>query len=281
MSTTKTKIQWTDRTWNPVMGCSRVSPGCLNCYAEKIAARFSKEGLPFHLFAEQFPRPHWTGRVEVNETALVEPLRWRSPARVFVNSMSDLFHEGLHDDSIVRVFRVMQRCPHLTFQVLTKRALRMSDVVPYVRDLVGPLDNVWLGVSVENQAAADERIPLLIDTPAAVRFVSYEPALGAIDWYQCGALEAAGDGSLHWIIVGGESGRGARPFLVDWARHTLEQFRGSPCAVFVKQLGSHPVSGYAGQRLVLRDSHGGDIEEWPKDIRVRDWPLQQSKGGGA
>ena len=218
----KTSIEWTTgpdgspgATWNPVRGCSRVSEGCRNCYAERVAARFSKPGQPFHGFAKVVaPRDYldrvggrrdgWTGRVELVPDKLDEPLRWRKPRRIFVNSMSDLFHESLSDDAIERVFGVMALAQHHTFLVLTKRADRMLDWCrkfmqlrahlidtdersfgdkrwEYGVEFPGvPLPNVWLGVSVEDQETADERIPLLLETPAAVRFVSCEPLLGPL-----------------------------------------------------------------------------------------------------
>jgi protein gp37 len=212
MSTPTTNIEWTDRTWNPLRGCSRISPGCVNCYAEVIAARFSGPGQPFEGFADRKKAgSKWTGKVELVPAALDEPLGWRKPARVFVNSMSDLFHEALPIEAIARVFAVMYLAPQHTFQVLTKRADRMRHVLTHpkfyemVLAAAGPLrradpallsiaisdptkfphSNVWLGVSVENQAAAEERIPLLLDTPAAIRFLSCEPLLGRLnikDW---------------------------------------------------------------------------------------------------
>ncbi len=184
----KTSIEWTDTTWSPTRGCSRVSEGCVNCYAERMAARFSGPGRPFHGFAKD---GKWTGKVELIPSKLDDPLRWRKPRRVFVNSMSDLFHEALPFDAISEVYARMACSPQHTFQVLTKRPRRRLE---YSRggmleafmggdhETIWPLPNVWEGVSVEDQATADERIPLLLETPAAVRFVSYEPALGPVDF---------------------------------------------------------------------------------------------------
>ena len=335
-----TKIQWTDRTWNPVRGCSRVSEGCRNCYAERMARRFSGGGFdstaPFHAFADD---RGWTGRVELVESKLMEPLRWRKPSRVFVNSMSDLFHESLPDEAIDRVFAVMALAPQHTFQVLTKRPRRMlewstrptainvdGEERTGARDAVAlsaggmcgwphgvldgravlhvrrgwPLPNVWLGVSVEDQATADERIPKLLATPAAVRFVSYEPALGPVDFNKRELLcktwrRGITIGTyLDWIIVGGESGPGARPFDVAWARSVVRQCKDAGVACFVKQLGANPVGGEldcdecdgSGRYLidgkplrcicadgrVLRDRKGGEPSEWPDDLRVREFP---------
>ena len=214
-----TKIEWADRVWNPVRGCSRVSQGCDHCYAERMATRFSRPGYWGEGFAKQVHgQPHWTGRVALVEDMLLKPLSWRAPAdgsrlRVFVNSMSDLFHESLPDEAIDRVFAVMALCPHLDFLVLTKRPERMRPHLQYkailariayyagnmmengdaaydaVRTGPWPLPNVWLGVSVEDQATADERGPLLLDTPAAVHFVSYEPAQGPVDFTRLDGME--------------------------------------------------------------------------------------------
>jgi len=415
------KIEWTDRTWNPVTGCTKVSQGCKHCYAEGVANRFwhhqyvhtAERGfIPVKAYAADAltGRPRKFTDVMTHEDRLLEPLRWRKPAKVFVNSMSDLFHEDVPFEFVDRVFSVMAAATHLTFQILTKRPDRMrayvasfdtdgdaqrlngpmSDLISddltrrqrrllergissclgvdfeedgeeaQVETLDWPLSNVWLGVSVEDQATADLRIPVLVDTPAAIRFVSYEPALGAVDFRRyvtnvrtihMGAdvegmltsrafdylhdggrrlnpedaekklreLLAAGvrfiptggpDGKptacdafseqtgcpghqrprLDWIIVGGESGPGARPFNVEWARATVEQGRAAGVSVFVKQLGDRPVTnqpsdlpdwssarGRCGdhQHVALhhvRDRRGGVPAEWPEDLRVREFP---------
>ena len=209
-----TKIQWTDRTWNPVRGCSLVSAGCANCYAMKQAHRFSKTGQPYAGLTEIGPHgPRWNGNIMLVPEALEEPLRWKTPARVFVNSMSDLFHEDVPDSFIDQVMRAMANTKRHTYQVLTKRPARMlaylsgwwkrcyqdfetGEYIP-----VNQCPHIWFGVSVENQETADERIPLLLQTPAAVRFVSAEPLLGPVD------LERylVGSPALDWVIVGGES----------------------------------------------------------------------------
>lgn len=319
-------IEWTDRTWNVVRGCSRISEGCRNCYAERMARRLSAEGFPYHGFAEagRSNRSAWTGRVELIPEKLDEPLHWRKPARVFVNSMSDLFHEALSDAAIDSVFAVIAHAVvgrgH-TFQVLTKRAERMRRYFAaedlYDRWLTAinpvrgrwsglpigpglsdprrfPLPNVWLGVSVEDQRTADERIPLLLQTPAAKRFVSYEPAIGPADlsrWMwpvlegwpapyrsvrearEAGAkttrsrqaLVSAASVFLDWVIVGGESGPGARPFDLAWARSVVRQCReaGVPC--FYKQ-------GGASNRCE-HSAKGGHFDCFPPDLRVREFPL--------
>lgn len=327
-------IEWTDATWNPLVGCSRVSAGCEHCYAE----RFMHRGLHHKGLTRSTSRgPVWTGEVRLVEKALDLPLRWRKPRRVFVNSLSDLFHEGVSNETIAAIFGVMAASMQHTYQVLTKRPERMrawfawidehGGLGPYIRSEEGrsklrgivrnqftertelyrgevvrsaqdgwamvmnaaaciggaPLPNVWLGVSCENQEAADERIPLLLQTPAAVRFVSAEPLLGPIDfggglrdtWYYDDVMR--GQGSLRrldWIIAGGESGPGARPCDVAWIRSIVEQCRDASVLVFVKQLGGNPkLTRYTGMgRDRLRDRKGGDPGEWPEDLRVRQMP---------
>lgn len=318
---TETKIEWTDAVWNPVRGCSRVSEGCRNCYAERIAARFSGRGQPYEGFAqvaEYHPqtgsprtglRGHWTGRVELIPEKLNEPLHWRKPRRVFVNSMSDLFHEELPDQAISDVFSVMESARRHTFQILTKRPKRMlawvkkfDEWLRYAGSVsfVEKIPNVWLGVSVEDQATADARIPLLLQTPAAVRFVSYEPALAPVDfkeWFEDGiptSEQLAGPRGahyvrhgvprLHWLICGGESGPGARPMDVAWARSVIAHCKiaGVPC--FVKQLGAKPFTDHrtrpSGENWywtsLLRDRKGGDPAEWPEDLRVREFPVART-----
>ena len=467
----RSSIEWTDSSWNPIRGCSRISPGCLNCYAEKVAARFSNEGAPFHLFASRKPKPHWTGKVGPGEEHWDDPVHWRKPRRIFVNSMSDLFHEGLSITDVERVFRVMLSAPHHTYQILTKRADVMAFRVPVVMNRIfgchWKMPNfIWLGVSVEDQQRADERIPLLLQTPAAIRFVSAEPLLGPVDlskwlignnpndtirtgilgasgyrsildrqqrpdmetqatdsresagnssvlegprsgntggevsfrWVpdrdvfgrdkeaqsicasrgldvhgatgyssrlagepqgreaqqlssfesgvsdsrrernprdsnsgpegqgaiRRGKFRGQGDGatghgnslfgrenvsvensseipdqagnrvrdysaqelgspSLNWVIVGGESGPGARPFNLRWARSTIRQCAAAGVACFVKQLGARPGTPSCADFecthpdcsiswLRLKDRKGGVMAEWPAELRVRQFP---------
>ena len=478
-------ITWTEETWNPIRGCSRVSEGCRNCYAERVAARFSGPGQPYEgLIQITSGGPRWNGKVAFVEERLADPLRWKKPRMIFVNSMSDLFHESLSNEQIAAIFGVMAAAPQHTFQVLTKRARRMRewfalegiaarvDLFRYIalagrieeffapereapvdgwpgywittkgrvlsdhkgerrplspmgseqgharvmlyrgdetwrplvhrlvlgtfdKGAVGaadcdnpigchidgdasnnalwnlrwgspqsnwndskrhgtrrryskltaaqadeirrrgaagesgaalgrafgisdtqarnimegrqwapeysatwPLPSVWLGVSVEDQATADERIPHLLATPAAVRWVSYEPALGPVHFQDLfyrmdrdeGAPAAASRylhaseclgfceygcggeilGGLDWIVIGGESGPGARPFDVAWARATIAACRAAGVKVFFKQAGSNAIEN--GARLALRDRKGGDPAEWPEDLRVREWP---------
>lgn len=193
----KTGIEWTDATWNPVTGCTKVSAGCKHCYAERNWGRLQ------HL-------PAYAGRAFTNVAThadrLLQPLSWKRPRRIFVNSMSDLFHQDIHDDFIGMVFRTMARAPQHTFQVLTKRAERMRSLLkhPKMRGYVEratpqwPLPNVWLGVSVEDQPTADERIPRLLDTPAAVRWISAEPLLGPVDLARVGYQEDQGADIGGW-----------------------------------------------------------------------------------
>ncbi len=306
---TETGIQWTDATWNPVRGCSRISPGCEHCYAETMAARFSGEGQWAEGFATRSPA-RWTRKVELVPDALDMPLRWREPRRIFVNSMSDLFHGALPDDAIDRVFRVMADAKQHTFQILTKRAERMAEYVDrrwaHGKGAIWePLPNVWLGVSVEDQQRADERIPHLLRTPAAVRFLSCEPLLEAVNLRQyllrpctrcngTASVPVAGGGQacprcfdvgqfvdpdqIGWVIVGGESGHGARVHDLAWARQIVEQCRAAGVACFVKQLGARVEEEAEGQwgvgnfTLRLKDKKGGDPAEWPADLCVREFP---------
>lgn len=308
-----------DREWDPVTGCTKVSAGCKNCYAEKVADRV------------------WGDRkftdVRTHAERLEAPLRWRKPRRVFVSSMSDLFHEDVPDEFIDHVFAVMAQARKHTFQVLTKRPDRMrvfmlrwpvgsavaalpripsytemtKDDLIDVRHTSWPLPNVWLGVRVRNQREADERIPLLLDTPAAVRFISAEPLLGPVDLSTPRYADPAGGltgaitwwpGGVDWITVGGESGKGARPCAIAWIRDIVEQCAKSEVPCFVKQLGSQPIARtrddmseetfaaldraenrwdeHRGPILLPRRSDTGrDPSEWPEDIRVREFPEEK------
>lgn len=315
----KTGISWTDATWNPIAGCSLVSPGCTNCYAMKEAHRLGGalgQAKYAGLTRKVNGKAVWTGDVRVWPAALEQPLRWRAPRKIFVNSMSDLFHEALDDDAVFDVFAVMALADQHTFQVLTKRPERMRAMLtdtlfwPMVEghaqalyakmhtdedhlDIAmslavhGPLPNVWLGVSAEDQQRADERIPTLLRTPAAVRFVSYEPALGPIDFTSIrfganelwNAFDAFGegldpgeDGTLDWVIFGGESGDGARPCDIAWARSTVEQCDAAGVACFVKQMGSRPMLHGAKLPERFKSSGGKDVAEFPLDLQVQEFP---------
>ncbi len=241
-----TGIEWTDETWNPVVGCTRVSPGCQHCYAERMAKRLSKNPSTPQYAGTVDDNGRWTGQVNLVESALLKPLSWRKPRMVFVNSMSDLFHESVPDEYIDKVFAVMAQAHHHTYQVLTKRPeritewaagahLRMTRCFRNFHDYtesVGPwpLPNVWLGTSAENQATLDERLPHLLATPAAVRFLSLEPLLGPID------VRGRLDG-IDWVIVGGESGPGAQPMHPDWVRSIRDACVEAEVAFFFKQWG--------------------------------------------
>jgi protein gp37 len=297
----RSKIEWTDATWNPLVGCSRVSQGCVNCYAERHAYRFARQaGTVYEGTAKLVNgKPTFTGRVNINARMLDAPLRWRRPRRIFVNSMSDLFHENVPDTVINVIFAIMSLAPQHTFQVLTKRPERMLSYLsrpalartiaeegfgmvceavhrnPRTRvgkgvKLVGdiahlqawPLPNLWLGVSVEDQDAANARIPLLLQTPAAVRFLSCEPLLGAVnlteirrregedlnEWHfidnaltgfrahKCGGATGP---KIDWVIAGGESGPRARPMHPDWVRSLRDQCAGFGLPFLFKQWGEY------------------------------------------
>lgn len=284
-----TGIAWTDATWNPTRGCSRVSPGCVHCYAETTARRFAGPGQPYEGTIDANGR--WSGVIRTVPSVYDQPMRWRRPRRVFVNSMSDLFHSGLPREELDRIVGSMAdlRARHHTFQVLTKRPALMHeylsdpsiaeriralvygrppawparDVRPVVPDV---LPHVWWGVTVENQKAADDRIGVLRDTPAALRFLSVEPLLERVD---LGDLTGIG-----WVIVGGESGPGARTCAIDWIRSVVGQCRRAGVPVFVKQLGSRS----RGWGPVLVDRKGGDPAEWPEDLRVQEFPPEVTRG---
>lgn len=320
----RTKIEWADATWNPIYGCSAVSAGCTNCYAIRTAMRFQHQFGGTPLVRMSGKRPVWTGQVVLAEARIDLPLRWTRPRRIFVTSQSDLFHESVPDAWIDRVFAVMACAPQHVFQVLSKRPERMRSYmnelgknracwrtdhqrIPYSLDLARyggnppwPLPNVWLGVSVEDQATADERIPILLSTPAAVRWISAEPLLGPIDispWLfggdppcpacpkdvdcDCGwqTRRELGQPHLSWVVVGGESGPGARPFNLEWARCVAYQCRTADTPVFVKQLGTNPVvtqrNPAFGERdapFVTTDRKGAVMAEWPEDLRAQEYP---------
>ena len=234
----KSSIEWTDATWNPVTGCTEVSPGCDHCYAKTIAERF--RGTP--AFPVGFD-------VQLRPEKLEDPLHWRAPRRIFVNSMSDLFHADVPKDFIADVWRTMQLAPQHTFQILTKRAERMERVVRWLQVNAPPADkpNVWLGVSVESTDYYS-RIRHLQRTPAALRFLSCEPLLGPLP-------ELPLDG-IGWVIVGGESGQGARPMHPSWVRGIRNQCRAAGVPFFFKQWGAWTPAGdiHAYDRLIRATS---------------------------
>lgn len=289
----QTGIEWCDSTWNPVTGCTEVSPGCDHCYAKTFAERW--RGTPGHYFERGFD-------VQLRPDKLDQPLRWRKPRRIFVNSMSDLFHDAVPDEYIAKVFAVMATAGRHTYQVLTKRHARMRSLLNasefraevqrhYDSYLCAPqrrpggmfrpshrwpLPNVWLGVSAENQQWADIRIPALLDTPAAVRFISAEPLLGPIDLashlpidyehhHHDGSTTYGRSDGLDWVIVGGESGRGARPMHPDWARSLRDQCQDTCVAFLFKQAGSALAREWGCK------GKGTDPAEWPETF-PREYP---------
>jgi len=283
-----TAIEWCDVTWNPVVGCSRVSRGCDNCYAIGVAARnlcTQHKGLTkIRPRDASRPGPDWTGELRLVPQRLTEPLGWRKPRRVFVNSMSDLFHAKVPESFRAAVFAVMAACRQHTFIIVTKRpgpglipwesaeeahASAMGYARRYSRDrrlqsspwrsVPWPLSNVQLLVSAEDQSTWSERVPKLLEMPAAVRGVSAEPLLGPIVWPD--GLE-----QLDWLVIGGESGRGARPCGAPWIRDLATKAHAAGVAVFIKQLGSTSVG--AG----TQPGKGNDPSTWPEDLRVRELP---------
>jgi protein gp37 len=328
-----TKIEWADETWNPVTGCSRASAGCDHCYAVHTSWRMERMGQEKYAGLTVLNGKgdrHFNGTVRCHEDVLGRPLTWRKPRRIFVNSMSDLFHADVPDEFIDRVFAVMALCPKHQFLILTKRPERMAAYLTSGRGVdvralttiplklipknmtMGdthfniengnwkPLPNVWVGVSCEDQAAADARIPHLLRTPAAVRFLSCEPLLGPIDLWgprypcapsgECGAVSSwRTTDRIDWVIVGGESGGEARPCDVGWIRGIVDTCKGAGVPCFVKQLGAKPYAergpaeavavaakmGFGpvvGEFWRLLDHKGGNPAEWPAELRVREFP---------
>lgn len=302
-------IEWTEETWNPVTGCSPVSEGCRNCYAARHALRLA--GHPHDAVRAAYEgtaamrghgdarRPVFTGEVRLQPARLPEPLGWRKPRRVFVNSMSDLFHPSVPEDFLDQVWAVMALSPRHTFQILTKRPAVMADYVlraekrvraveihaltrhasrSRLEQVQWPLPNVWLGTSVEDQAAANERIPHLLEAPAALRFLSCEPLLGHVSLYPEWLLgRPQGDlPTIGWVIVGGESGPRARPCDILWIHWLVTECILYEVPVFVKQLGARPYQSDAKLPrdvwLDLDDRKGGDPEEWPEDLHFRQFP---------
>ncbi|MFO0891038.1 MAG: phage Gp37/Gp68 family protein [Isosphaeraceae bacterium] len=215
-----TKIEWTDATWNPIRGCTKISPGCAHCYAETFAERF--RGVPGHPYEQGFD-------LRLMPQKLEEPLGWKTPRMVFVNSMSDLFHEDVPEDYIERVCRVMAEASRHTFQVLTKRSERMRELLRGRLSFVADQPHIWFGVSVENRRHGLPRIEHLRETPAGLRMLSVEPLLEDL-----GPVDLRGIG---WVILGGESGHGARPLEADWVRSIRDQCRDAGVPFFFKQWG--------------------------------------------
>lgn len=278
----QSKIEWTQSTWNPWHGCHKISAGCKNCYMFRDKARYGDD-------------PNTVVR---SKTKFYDPLKWTEPQLIFTCSWSDFFIEE-SDPWRDEAFEIIAKTPQHTYQILTKRPDRMLDYISRSAYLTNaPLDNVWLGVSVEDQKTADERIPLLLQTPAALRWLSVEPLLGPVDlaewlWMLKGSKGGTVD-MLHWVVVGGESGPNARPFDIQWARDIIAQCKAADVPVFVKQLGATPevtmdclhCNGVDSEKcgggcngdgtktfeLTYKNKKGGDPSEWPKDLRVREMP---------
>lgn len=303
-----TSIEWTEKSWNPLAAyyegkrgwmCSKPSRGCKGCYSENMNVRLGN-GLRY--------TPENVAKVEWKLVNLDEPAKWRKPSMCFVESMGDLFHESLPDDLIGAIWSKMLEFPQHTFQVLTKRAGRMRELITRFteearRKGLRDADHIWVGVSVEDQEQAIKRIPELIGTPAAVRFLSIEPMLGPVELWTITGLDGDGpnsqlywigqDAGIDWIVVGGESGRGARPCEREWIESIVRQCKMAGVPVFVKQLGaaySDPVNGVAGKSLKvhqdaaglisqrLKHGKGADVNEWPDSLKVREMPVRGPAG---
>lgn len=268
----KSAISWTNATWNPIRGCTMVSPGCTNCYAMAVAARFSGldprtgKPLPYHGLAKMTEKgPRWTNQVRLVPEHLRDPIKWKKPLMIFVNSMSDLFHEKLEFHEIDGIFDVMVQAPWHTYQILTKRASRMREYFASTGNRAEYLKKhpgIWIGVSVEDQEVAG-RLDELVQIPAGVRWVSAEPLIGPLSmepWYEKGH-------GIDWVVVGGESGDGARPMEREWANKLREECRAHDVAYFFKQKGI-----WLAQALGCKDRKGADYDEFPEDLKVQEYP---------
>lgn len=249
------KIEWTEETWNPVTGCTKVSPGCTNCYADALCRRFWKQ------WDREPPPDHF--QVKLHPDRLDQPLRWKKPQRVFVCSMSDFFHPAIPLEFQVKILSGIRRCPQHTFQILTKRAGQMA-LMEHACG-IPELPNLWLGVTAESQERADERIPPLLQTPAAIRFVSVEPMLGPVKLFAGSWMAPVwfctpdnSDG-LDWVIIGCESGPNRRPMDLEWALDLVRQCQATGIPVFVKQL---DIDGRVSK----------EPTEWPEELRIREYP---------
>jgi protein gp37 len=237
-------IEWTDATWNPVRGCTKISPGCKHCYAETFAERF--RGVKGHPYEQGFD-------LRLVPEKLAEPLRWRTPKMIFVNSMSDLFHEGVPDDYIIAVARVMVAARWHTYQVLTKRSRRMRELLNSTLEFAGEQSHIWWGVSVEDRNYGVPRIEDLQNADASVRFLSVEPLLEDV-----GMLSLDG---ISWVIVGGESGPGARPMRKEWVVSLRRQCREANVPFFFKQWGG------VRKKQSGRTLNGRTYDEFPQRVQ--------------
>jgi protein gp37 len=258
-----TKIEWVQNqdgtkgeTWNPISGCTKISEGCRNCYAERMARRLAgRYGYP--------EQPHHFD-VTFHKDKLDQPLHWKKPKMIFVCSMGDLFHDDVKEEEIMKVFDAMCDAPQHTYQILTKRPERMKWIVKQYTDYIwqGIPSNIWLGITAENQEAADERIPWLLKIPAAVRFVSIEPMLGPITfrWAKWMSIKDHNhlDGlrELDWVICGGETGPGAREMKAEWAFNLYQQCREADIPFFFKKEGD----AFKGSKINLPN-----VRQWPKE----------------
>lgn len=280
----KTSIEWTDASWNPIVGCTEISPGCANCYAARLAATRLRNTPQYKGLAtiDNPPAsigPRWTGEVRFLPERLEEPLHWREPRRIFVCDMGDLFHESVTEEALEKIWYVMLKAERHTFQVLTKRPQRMRSFVKNWRYTCGSrnfLPNVWLGVSVENQHFADERIPLLLQTPAAVRWISAEPLLGPVDLnnmhppnYGSAFTHTFGWPRLDWVIAGGESGPHARPMHPDWARSLRDQCQAAGVPFFFKQWGEYLPGDQSNAHLEASMGRIGEFDRLGKKAAGR------------
>lgn len=250
---TNSHIEWTDVTWNPVAGCTIASSGCTNCYAMRMAARLQAMGHQKYegTTRKSGDRYVWTGRVNLDESSLTAPLEWRKPKRIFVNSMSDLFHPDVPDDFIRRVWETMIACPQHHFQILTKRPDRMAGL--FGSGLIEAESHIWVGTSVEDIEVAD-RVRHLASINGATLFISFEPLIGEIK-----NIDLKG---IHWAIVGGESGPRARPMKEAWVERLLEICRRDDVAFFFKQWGGR------NKKATGRELHGQTFDEYPLELEA-------------
>lgn len=276
-----TKIEWTNETWNPVIGCSKVSEGCENCYAERMAARLAYNPVT-PMYSDVMRQPSmmsgrlvWNGTTAFVESALNKPLKRKKPTMFFVCSMGDFWHPSVEPEWRGRVYDVVRKCPQHIFQFLTKRP-------ELIIDWPADLSNSWLGATAENQAMADKRIPILKQIPAAVRFVSVEPLLEGVE------IPDTFLRKLDWVIVGCESGADRRPCRMEWVESVVDQCKAAGVPVFVKQLAveqcqscnsTYPEGTFAEHETCSECGHGRyrtliskDPSEWPEHLRVRQWP---------
>jgi protein gp37 len=262
-----TAIQWTEKTWNPVVGCSIHSPGCTHCYAMHTARRLARIDSSREKYSgltiDTKGGPVWNGKLRFWEPNLLEPLSWKRPSMVFVNSMSDLAHHAVSVEWFERIWHVMveaRRANGHIFQVLTKRPETLLKLLAAI-GVSAPEPGIWLGVSAETQLWWEARVPVLRDLPTEVPWVSAEPQLGPI------RLDFKG---VRWVVQGGESGRRARPFDLEWARLMRDACHNASVPYFLKQIGR--VAFDNRRPFPTKHAKGGNPQEWPDDLRIREWP---------